>query len=166
MATDNKGVMIYLPKDLEEYITNFCVQYEIVRKDKAGNPVPSLGTGVVTYLKKTILGQLPDNELTESIQPISQVLNEREVLDLIDRYLTSKLPSNNSVELSNDRDIKLLKERIDRLEAKIAQRESLDRVENVIDRDSIELDVPSREDFERLEEAIKQLKHDFIQSLY
>jgi BMFP domain-containing protein YqiC len=166
MATDNKGVMIYLPKDLEEYITNFCTQYEIVRKDKAGNLVPSLGTGVITYLKKTILGELPDRELTEPIQPISNGLNEREVLDLIDRYLTSKLPSNNSVGMSNDRDIKLLEERISKLEARIGDRDSLDRVENVTQQDSIELDVPSREEFERLEQALKQLKQDFIKSLY
>jgi hypothetical protein len=166
MATDNKGVMIYLPKDLEEYITNFCIQSDITRKDKQGNLVPSLGTGVVTYLKRTILSQSPDIVLTNSSQSDSRGLNEQEVLDLIDRYFTNKLPSNNSIEMSTERYFKLLEQRIGQLEERIGDRDSLDRVENVTHQDSIELDVPSRKDLERLEQDLKQLRQDFNRSFY
>jgi hypothetical protein len=166
MATDNKGVMIYLPKDLEEYITNFCTECNITRKDKEGNLVPSLGTGVVTYLKKTILSQLPDQIPTQTKQPIGTGLSEEEVLIVIDQYFTSKLPSNNSIGTHPDRDFKLLEERISQLEAGMEARDSFDRVENVIHQASIDPDLPSREDFERLEEAFKQLKQDFLKSLY
>ncbi len=89
MATENKGVMIYLPKDVEEYITNFCTEYNITRKDKEGNLLPSLGTGVVTYLKSKISGESPDEILTKPSRTLGTGLTKDEVLDLIREHNTS-----------------------------------------------------------------------------
>ena len=94
MATENRGVMIYLPVDVEEYITNFCTEYNITRKDKEGNILPSLGTGVVTYLKSKISGESPDNILTKPSKLPSNGLSKDEVLDLIREYNTSESLSN------------------------------------------------------------------------
>jgi hypothetical protein len=94
MATENRGVMVYLPPEVEEYITNFCTEYNITRKDREGNTLPSLGTGVVTYLKSKILGESPDEILTRPSRVPSNGLSKEEVLDLIREYSTSQLPSN------------------------------------------------------------------------
>jgi hypothetical protein len=106
MATENKGVMVYLPKDVEEYITSFCTEYKITRKDKEGNILPSLGTGVVTYLKSKISGESPDDILTKPSKALGNGLTKDEVLDLIREYNTSELPSNG---LSKDEVLDLMK---------------------------------------------------------
>jgi hypothetical protein len=93
MATENRGVMVYLPPDVEEYITSFCTEYSITRKDKEGNILPSLGTGIVTYLKSTISGESPDNILAKPSRIPGNGLSKNEVLDLISEYLTSHSPS-------------------------------------------------------------------------
>jgi biotin operon repressor len=93
MATENRGVMVYLPPEIEEYMTNFCTEYKITRKDKEGNILPSLGTGVVTYLKSKISGESPDEILTKPSKSLSNGLSKDEVLDLIREYNTSELPS-------------------------------------------------------------------------
>jgi hypothetical protein len=82
MATENKGVMVYLPKEVEEYITNFCTEYSITRKDKDGQVSPSLGTGIVTFLKSKISGESPSDVLTKP-KSLGSGLTRDEVLDLI-----------------------------------------------------------------------------------
>jgi hypothetical protein len=106
MATENKGVMVYLPKEVEEYITSFCTEYNITRKDKEGNVLPSLGTGVVTYLKSKISGESPDDILTKPSNLPSNGLSKEEVLDIVDEYFTSHSPSNG---LSKDEVLDLMK---------------------------------------------------------
>jgi hypothetical protein len=159
MATDNKGVMIYLPKDLEEYITNFCTQYNITRKDKDGNLAPSLGTGVVTYLRRAILSQSPDNVLTKPAQSVDPGLNEEEVLNLIDRYFTSKLPSENSDRIVTD-------ENLSPEDAGIGESSSLGGIENAVHQVLIDLDVPNREEFEQLNQKMEQLHQAVIKQLF
>jgi hypothetical protein len=61
MATDNKGVMVYLPSDLEEVLEKYCTENKITRKNKDGEPVPSMGTGIVHYLRSHLLGEVPSN---------------------------------------------------------------------------------------------------------
>ena len=143
MATENKGVMIYLPKDVEEYIIRYCTEYNITRKDKEGNLLPSLGTGVVTYLKSTISGESPDTILAKPSRVFSNGLTKDEVLDLIQAYNTnltystglsespsiglskdevmdlidSKIPSDVSVDLSQD--IAAMQEAVDALTARL-----------------------------------------------
>ena len=111
MATENKGVMVYLPKDVEEYITNFCTEYNITRKDKEGNILPSLGTGLVTYLRSQILGESPGDILAKPSKSLSTGLTKDEVLDLISEYVTSQsrgdIPSNG---LSKDEVLDLINE--------------------------------------------------------
>jgi hypothetical protein len=110
MATENRGVMVYLPPEVEEYITSFCTEYSITRKDKEGNILPSLGTGVVTYLKSKISGESPDDILTKPSKIPGNGLSKDEVLDLIGEYFTSHAPSEiPSVGLSKDEVLDLVK---------------------------------------------------------
>ena len=97
--------MVYLPKEVEEYITEFCTEYSITRKDKEGNILPSLGTGIVTYLKSKISGESPDDILTKPSKLLSTGLGKEEVLDLVNEYFTSHLPS---IGLSKDEVIDLI----------------------------------------------------------
>jgi hypothetical protein len=151
MATDNKGVMIYLPKDLEEYITNFCTDHDITRKDKDGNQVPSLETGVVTYLKRTILNQSSSHVLIQPTQPSINGLNKQEVLDLIDWYFTNKLPVDNSARTDTNETLNP------------QQEEDLPSgIDNAIHQALTSLEVPSREELNQLKQQIKQLHREIM----
>lgn len=88
MATENRGVMVYLPSELETKIVEYCTEYNITRKDKQGNIVTSLGSGIVTYLKSQLLSNLPR---TISDRPINGLTRD-EVLDLIAESNTSNIP--------------------------------------------------------------------------
>ncbi len=78
MATENKGVMVYLPPALEKGIEQYCTLHNITRKNKDGEAFPSLGTGIVHYLKSQLLG------LESSSRNVSKtILTREEVLDLI-----------------------------------------------------------------------------------
>jgi hypothetical protein len=92
MATDNRGVMVYLPSDIEAKMTEYCTEYNITRKDKQGNIVTSLGSGIVAYLKSQLLGDLPRSI---SDRPINGLTRE-EVLDLIAESSTSNTPTERS----------------------------------------------------------------------
>jgi hypothetical protein len=89
MATDNRGVMVYLPSELEAKMAEYCTEYNITRKDKQGNIVTSLGSGIVAYLKSQLLGDLPRSI---SDRPING-LTRAEVLDLIAESSTSNTPT-------------------------------------------------------------------------
>jgi hypothetical protein len=98
MATENRGVMIYLPAELEEYFTQYCTEYNITRKDKAsGESIPSLGAGIIAYLKSQILGTVlgetaevltPLDELRQSITQLSTEVAELRAM-VIDRSTAS-----------------------------------------------------------------------------
>jgi hypothetical protein len=88
MATDNRGVMVYLPSEVESKMNEYCTQYNITRKDKQGNLVTSLGSGIVAYLKSKLLGDLPR---ATSDRPIDG-LTRTEVLDLIAESNTNNIP--------------------------------------------------------------------------
>jgi regulator of replication initiation timing len=51
MATTNRAVNVYLPKELEQSVTKYCTEYNITRKDKEGNIVPAWGTAILEILK-------------------------------------------------------------------------------------------------------------------
>ncbi|KAB0243979.1 hypothetical protein EZJ55_00400 [Microcystis aeruginosa EAWAG127a] len=51
MATENRPVSCYLPKDIEDSLTKYCTQNNITRKDKAGNIQPAMGTAIVEILE-------------------------------------------------------------------------------------------------------------------
>ena len=69
-------------------MVEYCTQYNITRKDKQGNIVTSLGSGIVAYLKSQLLGDLPR---TISDRPTNGLTRE-EVLDLIAESITSNTP--------------------------------------------------------------------------
>jgi hypothetical protein len=81
MATDNKGVMVYLPRDVEEVLEKYCTENNITRKNKDGEPVPSMGTGIVQYLKSHLLGIAPSSM-------VGTVLTKDDVLELIRESIT------------------------------------------------------------------------------
>lgn len=95
MATDNKAVTCYLPKDVEDFVTQYCTQYGITRKDKEGNIQPSLGTGIIELLKNLSLnpdsvpspisGKLPSN--------VSEEMIEKKILEVSSRLLEERLSS-------------------------------------------------------------------------
>ena len=58
MATENRPVSCYLPKDIEDSLTKYCTQNNITRKDKAGNIQPAMGTAIVEILE-TFFGDNP-----------------------------------------------------------------------------------------------------------
>jgi hypothetical protein len=91
MATNNRGVMVYLPPEIEQYITEYCNDHNITRKDKQGRVFPSLGTGIVTYLKSQILGISPDEIRSKSPSLIG--LSKDEVLALIEESVTTNISS-------------------------------------------------------------------------
>jgi hypothetical protein len=88
MATDNRGVMVYLPAEIEAKMAEYCTEYNITRKDRQGNIVTSLGSGIVAYLKSQLLGDRPR---ATSDRPIIG-LTKAEVLDLIAESNTNNTP--------------------------------------------------------------------------
>jgi hypothetical protein len=88
MATENKGVMVYLPEELETALEKYCIDRNITRKTRDGHVFASLGTGIVQYLKSQLLG-LDSNS---GIVP-SQSLSKDDVLELIKEYSTNNVPS-------------------------------------------------------------------------
>jgi hypothetical protein len=93
MATENKGVMVYLPPELEKVIEEYCTQNNITRKNKDGEAFPSLGTGIVQYLKSQLLG------LESSSRSVPKTtLTREEVLDLIRENSNSLLLDNGLLE--------------------------------------------------------------------
>ena len=93
MATENKGVMVYLPLELKKVIEEYCTQNNITRKNKAGEIFPSLGTGIVQYLKSQLLGL----ESSSKYVP-KTTLTKEEILDLIRENSASPLPSSGLLE--------------------------------------------------------------------
>ena len=66
MATNKKAISAYLPLEIEEYLTKYCTEYDITRKDKSGETKPALGTAVVEILKiffsdENVPSPLPSN---------------------------------------------------------------------------------------------------------
>jgi DNA-binding NarL/FixJ family response regulator len=57
MATDNRGVMVYLNPELESKIAQYCIDNDITRKNKEGIVLPALGTGILQYLKSQLLSE-------------------------------------------------------------------------------------------------------------
>jgi len=94
MATENKAVTVYLPPELEQYVSGYCLQYEVTRKNKAGVRTPSLGTGIVDLLRilsATPISELPNNVPSELPDKLKEVQGDIE-LNLIEK-LSSNVPS-------------------------------------------------------------------------
>jgi hypothetical protein len=106
MATDNKGIMVYLAPELVEAIADYCLENGITRRIGSDEAAPSLGTGIAHYLKNTILNTVPTQ--SKIIVPTEKYnnntgLTKEEVIDLIDEY-------NNNNRLDDEIIINLIKE--------------------------------------------------------
>ena len=96
MATENKAVTVYLPPELEEYVSGYCLEHDVTRKNKAGVRTPSLGTGIVDLLRilsATPISELPDNvpsELPEKLKEVQGAI-ESNVIERLSSNVPSKL---------------------------------------------------------------------------
>ena len=90
MTTKNKAVKIYLPLELEEKISQYCFDKNIVREDKNGKITPSLGIAILKYLNheflnEELIGNNQENsELQEKVNSIEKKLEklENEIIKL------------------------------------------------------------------------------------
>ncbi|MEO0685174.1 MAG: hypothetical protein AAFY76_09060, partial [Cyanobacteria bacterium J06649_11] len=94
MATNKKAISAYLPTDIERYLTQYCTEYSITRKDKSGEVKPALGTAVVEILKvffssDNVLSPLPDNV---PLLP-SNVVTEDRLQEILSKNQASNVPA-------------------------------------------------------------------------
>ena len=95
MTTNNKAVTCYLPKDIEDFITGYCIEYGITRKDKEGNIYPSLGTGIIELLK--LLAYTPELVGSPILDTVPSKFSEDAIEKKIDEILEKKLNSPDTV---------------------------------------------------------------------
>jgi hypothetical protein len=95
MTTNNKAVTCYLPKDIEDFITGYCIEYGITRKDKEGNIYPSLGTGIIELLK--LLAYNPELVGSPILDTVPSKFSEDAIEKKIDEILEKKLNSPDTV---------------------------------------------------------------------
>ncbi len=99
MATENKAVTVYLPPELEEYVTGYCLEHDVTRKNKAGVRTPSLGTGIVDLLRilsATPISELPDNvpsDLPDKLKDWQGTI-ESNVIEKLSSNVLSQLTDN------------------------------------------------------------------------
>ncbi len=126
MATENKGIMVYLAPELVDAIAHYCLENSITRRIGSDEAAPSLGTGIAHYLKSTILNTVPlpvknialveesnnntglsEEKITDLIQQYNNNtgLSEKRVTDLIEEY-------NNNHGLSEEKITDLIEEKI------------------------------------------------------
>jgi hypothetical protein len=106
MTTQNKAVTCYLPKDIEDFITGYCNEYGITRKDKEGNIYPSFGTGIIELLK--LLAYTPElvgGPLLDTVpSKFSEDAIEKKIDEILEKKLSNHLPDNvPSIEVVKDR---------------------------------------------------------------
>jgi hypothetical protein len=64
MATTNRAVNVYLPKNLEQSITEYCTEYNTTRKDKSGQVSPAWGTAILAILNEYFNGEKQGDSLS------------------------------------------------------------------------------------------------------
>jgi hypothetical protein len=106
MTTQNKAVTCYLPRDIEDFITGYCNEYGITRKDKEGNIYPSLGTGIIELLKLLAYNpELVGSPLLDAVpSKFSEDAIEKKIDEILEKKLSNHLPDNvPSIEFVKDR---------------------------------------------------------------
>jgi len=106
MTTQNKAVTCYLPKDIEDFITGYCNEYGITRKDKEGNIYPSLGTGIIELLKLLAYNpELVGSPILDTVpSKFSEDAIEKKIDEILEKKLSNHLPDNvPSIEVVKDR---------------------------------------------------------------
>lgn len=100
MATNKKAISAYLPSELEEYLTKYCIEYDITRKDKSGEIKPALGTAVVEILKRFFSDENVPSPLPDNVPLLpSNVVTEDRLKEVLSEFESSSkaqssLPSN------------------------------------------------------------------------
>ena len=111
MTTQNKAVTCYLPKDIEDFITGYCNEYGITRKDKEGNIYPSLGTGIIELLKLLAYNpELVGSPILDTVpSKFSEDAIEKKIDEILEKKLSNHLPDNvPSIEV-----VEVVKDRLD-----------------------------------------------------
>jgi len=106
MTTQNKAVTCYLPKDIEEFITGYCNEYGITRKDKEGHIYPSLGTGIIELLKLLAFNpELVSSPILDTVpSKFSEDAIEKKIDEILEKKRSNHLPDNvPSIEALKDR---------------------------------------------------------------
>lgn len=106
MPTQNKAVTCYLPKDIEDFITGYCNEYGITRKDKEGNIYPSLGTGIIELLKLLAYNpELVSSPILDTVpSKFSEDAIEKKIDEILEKKRSNHLPDNvPSIEALKDR---------------------------------------------------------------
>jgi hypothetical protein len=132
MTTQNKAVTCYLPKDIEDFITGYCNEYGITRKDKEGNIYPSLGTGIIELLK--LLAYTPELVSSPILDTVPSKFSEDAIEKKIDEILEKKLNSPDTVPQITDLEGKVESIILDKLPSIIPEylpSDLLARIENM-----------------------------------
>jgi hypothetical protein len=111
MTTQNKAVTCYLPKDIEDFITGYCNEYGITRKDKEGETLPSLGTGIIELLKLLAYNpELVSSPILDTVpSKFSEDAIEKKIDEILEKKLSNHLPDNvPSIEV-----VEVVKDRLD-----------------------------------------------------
>ena len=91
MATNNRPVTAYLPKDIEQYLTEYCHKYNIVRKSKNGEPKPVFGTALVEILRVFFSAEVAPSPLLSGLP--TNLVTQEQLQEALSKVL-STLPSN------------------------------------------------------------------------
>ena len=70
MATENRAVMCYLPKDLESFVSKYCKDNELINS-KGDTVTPRLGTGIVRLLRLVKDGSFTSFDTIPSKEPFT-----------------------------------------------------------------------------------------------
>ncbi len=161
MATNKKAISAYIPSDIEEYLTQYCTEYDITRKGKSGEIKPALGTAVVEILKIFFSSDHLPSPLPSTVPllPSNVVTNDRlnEALSNLELSSTiqSTLPSNVVTYDDLDKALSTLPSIVDeQLETAISQGEVAELIANQITGLKKELN-------ETIEEKIASLVSEF-----
>ena len=106
MSTNNKAVTCYLPKEIESFITGYCNEYGITRKDKEGVIYPSLGTGIIELLKLLAYNpELVSSPILDTVpSKFSEDAIEKKIDEILEKKRSNHLPDNvPSIEVLKDR---------------------------------------------------------------
>ncbi len=96
MATENRAVTVYLPPELEEILEQYCTDNDINRKNKDCDAAPSLGKGILHYLKSHLLDNGSNNAGSTG-------LNKNSLLQLVKESLTNdSLNVDQTVEIARE----------------------------------------------------------------
>lgn len=182
MATNKKAISAYLPTDLEEYLTQYCTEYNITRKDKTGEIKPALGTAIVEILRVFFSGDNVPSPLPDNVPLLpSNVVTEDRLQEILSKNQASNVPIDVPSNVATQDDISkvldtvpsIVQEKLSNVESNLlgAVNEKLEQaIANRFKDISIPNPIPSldgyatKDDIKNLTLEIKQLKEELSSS--